>query len=87
VISSFGKSLHITGWKVGYCLAPEALTVEFRKVHQFVTFSTSTPFQFALAQYLQNYRDRFLSVAALYQKKKRPISPTDAGQSLFAFAV
>ena len=70
VISSFGKSLHITGWKVGYCLAPKALSGELRKVHQFVTFSTSTPFQLALAQYLKSYRDRFLSVGSLYQQKR-----------------
>lgn len=54
IVSSFGKTLHTTGWKVGYCLAPEHLTREFRKVHQFLTFSTSTPFQAAIAQYLKD---------------------------------
>ncbi len=54
VVFSFGKTFHATGWKVGYCLAPKALSGEFRKVHQFVTFSTSTPFQVAIAKYLEN---------------------------------
>ncbi len=54
VVGSFGKTFHTTGWKMGYCLAPAHLTAEFRKVHQFVTFSVSTPMQYALAEYLQN---------------------------------
>lgn len=70
VISSFGKSLHVTGWKVGYCLAPEALTREFRKVHQFVTFSSSTPFQAAISQYLQRVPERVEAVGAFYQQKR-----------------
>ena len=52
IVSSFGKTFHITGWKVGYCTAPEKLTKEFRKIHQFLTFSTSTPFQYALSEYI-----------------------------------
>ena len=52
VLSSFGKTYHATGWKVGYCIAPPALTAELRKVHQFVTFSVSTPTQHALADVL-----------------------------------
>ena len=52
IIGSFGKTYHMTGWKVGYAVAPAALTTEFRKVHQFVTFSTDTPVQFALADFL-----------------------------------
>ena len=47
VISSFGKTYHVTGWKIGYCVAPEILTKEFRKVHQFLNFCTSSPLQFA----------------------------------------
>jgi methionine aminotransferase len=54
VVSSFGKTFHVTGWKVGYCIAPLNLTMEFRKVHQFVTFSTAHPLQQALAKKLQH---------------------------------
>jgi methionine aminotransferase len=52
VVSSFGKTYHCTGWKVGYCVAPPGLTAEFRKVHQFVQFAVVTPMQAALAQFL-----------------------------------
>lgn len=69
VIGSFGKTFHITGWKIGYCLAPAALTTEFRKVHQFLTFSVSTPMQHALATYL-NQPERYLSLPAFYQQKR-----------------
>jgi methionine aminotransferase len=53
VLSSFGKTYHATGWKVGYCVAPPALSAELRRVHQFVTFSVSTPTQHALADALE----------------------------------
>ena len=56
VIGSFGKTYHTTGWKVGYAVAPAALTAEFRKVHQFVTFSTNTPVQHAIADFLETRR-------------------------------
>ncbi|WP_133552755.1 methionine aminotransferase [Algoriphagus boseongensis] len=69
VCGSFGKSFHVTGWKIGYCLAPAALTSEFRKIHQYVTFSTVTPIQFALAEYLE-VPDRYLSIPEFYQKKR-----------------
>jgi methionine aminotransferase len=69
VVSSFGKTFHITGWKVGYCTAPENLTSEFRKIHQFLTFSTSTPFQFALAEYVKNI-DRIKELKTFYQSKR-----------------
>ena len=52
IVGSFGKTYHVTGWKVGYTVAPAALTTEFRKVHQFVTFSTNTPMQYALAEFV-----------------------------------
>jgi len=52
IVGSFGKTYHVTGWKVGFVVAPAALTTEFRKVHQFVTFSTNTPTQYALAEFL-----------------------------------
>jgi methionine aminotransferase len=69
VCCSFGKTFHVTGWKVGYCLAPKELTAEFRKVHQFVTFSTPTPFQYALADFIQD-PDTYLSLPKFYQKKR-----------------
>ncbi|MEO5896175.1 MAG: methionine aminotransferase [Vicinamibacterales bacterium] len=56
IIGSFGKTYHVTGWKVGYAVAPQALTAEFRKVHQFVTFSTITPVQLAIADLLNTQR-------------------------------
>ncbi len=69
VCGSFGKTFHVTGWKVGYCIAPPEMTEEFRKVHQYLTFSTVTPIQYALAEYLED-PDRYLSVPDFYQKKR-----------------
>ena len=56
VVGSFGKTYHTTGWKIGYAVAPAELTAEFRKVHQFVTFSTITPVQYGLADFLSSRR-------------------------------
>ena len=69
IVGSFGKTFHTTGWKIGYCLAPAYLTAEFRKVHQFVTFSVSTPMQYALAEYLQNPAP-YEALPAFYQRKR-----------------
>jgi len=69
VCGSFGKTFHTTGWKVGYCLAPKELTVEFRKIHQFMVFSVVTPFQFAIAEFL-NEPDHYLTLSSFYQKKR-----------------
>lgn len=69
VCCSFGKTFHITGWKVGYCLAPKELTAEFRKIHQFVTFSVVTPVQYALADFLEK-PDAYLTLSDFYQKKR-----------------
>lgn len=69
VIGSFGKTFHVTGWKIGYCLAPAALTTEFRKVHQYLTFSTVTPIQYALADYLSQ-PDHYQSLPDFYQRKR-----------------
>jgi methionine aminotransferase len=69
VVSSFGKTFHATGWKVGYCIAPEHLSKEFRKIHQFVTFSTSTPFQWAIAEYMKD-RSSILELRNFYQTKR-----------------
>lgn len=70
IISSFGKNLHVTGWKIGYCVAPEQLTTEFRKIHQFNTFATSTPLQVAIAEYLSKNADYPQGVQELYQQKR-----------------
>ena len=70
VISSFGKTFHATGWKVGYCLAPAALSEEFRRVHQFTTFAVNTPVQFALADFLQSDPGFYENLPAFYQQKR-----------------
>jgi len=69
VISSFGKTFHVTGWKVGYVAAPAALTAEFRKVHQFNVFTVNTPMQHALASYMADPAP-YLGLAAFYQRKR-----------------
>ncbi len=69
VVSSFGKTFHVTGWKVGYVAAPAALTAEFRKVHQFNVFTVNTPMQHALASYLANPAP-YLGLPAFYQRKR-----------------
>lgn len=69
VVSSFGKTYHVTGWKVGYVAAPAALTAEFRKVHQFNVFTVNTPVQHGLAQYMADPAP-YLDLAALYQRKR-----------------
>jgi methionine transaminase len=70
VVSSFGKTCHATGWKVGYCIAPAALTAEFRKVHQFVQFAVATPMQAALADFLVECPAHHLGLPAFYQEKR-----------------
>ncbi|QWD84538.1 aminotransferase class I/II-fold pyridoxal phosphate-dependent enzyme [Polynucleobacter asymbioticus] len=69
LISSFGKTYHVTGWKIGFVAAPARMMQEFRKVHQFNVFTVNTPMQYGLAQYLQN-PDHYLGLAAFYQAKR-----------------
>jgi len=69
VVSSFGKTYHVTGWKVGYVAAPKALSAEFRKVHQFNVFTVNTPVQLALAAYMGN-AEPYLSLPSFYQRKR-----------------
>nr|MBI1230036.1 aminotransferase class I/II-fold pyridoxal phosphate-dependent enzyme [Cytophagales bacterium] len=69
VCGSFGKTYHMTGWKIGYCLAPKALSDEFRRIHQFITFSTVTPMQYALADFLK-LPEHYLHLPEFYQKKR-----------------
>lgn len=70
VISSFGKTFHATGWKIGYCIAPQYLADEFRKVHQFNTFAISTPMQHAIADFLTSDPDFYEELPAFYQAKR-----------------
>lgn len=69
IISSFGKTFHATGWKVGYVLAPEIMMNEFRKLHQFIVFAVNTPVQFAYADYLKS-EENYLSLNNFYQQKR-----------------
>lgn len=68
-VFSFGKTFHATGWKVGYAIAPEALTREIRKTHQFITFSVNTPVQLALAEYMQT-PTHYENLGSFYQQKR-----------------
>jgi methionine transaminase len=70
VVFSFGKTLHATGWRVGYCIAPPALTVELRRVHQFNTFTIATPMQQAIAQYLQEKPQAWTELSGFFQAKR-----------------
>lgn len=69
LISSFGKTYHVTGWKIGYVAAPAAMMKEFRKVHQFNVFTVNTPMQYGLAEYLKN-ADHYLGLPNFYQAKR-----------------
>lgn len=69
VIGSFGKTFHATGWKMGYCLAPENLMAEFRKVHQFVVFACNTPVQYAISEFLQD-KSNYAELWKFYQEKR-----------------
>jgi methionine aminotransferase len=79
VVSSFGKTYHCTGWKVGYAVAPPALSAEFRKVHQYVTFSTFTPAQWALAEVLEKDPQHDVDLPAFYQAKRDRFAALLAG--------
>jgi methionine aminotransferase len=70
IISSFGKTFHVTGWKLGYCIAPVNLSLEFRKIHQYVTFSSFTPAQFAIAAVLEQAPQLVTDLASFYQQKR-----------------
>jgi methionine transaminase len=69
-VFSFGKTLHATGWRVGYCVAPADMTAELRKVHQFNTFSIVSPLQHAIARYLSAYPDAWRGLSAFFQAKR-----------------
>jgi methionine aminotransferase len=69
-VFSFGKTLHATGWRIGYCVAPAQMTRELRKVHQFNTFSIVSPLQYAIARYLANFPDAWQGLAAFFEAKR-----------------
>jgi methionine aminotransferase len=81
-VYSFGKTLHITGWRVGYCVAPPALTRELRKVHQFNTFSIAAPLQAAIRMYLERKPDAWRGVAAFFGAKRDLLLSRLAGSGL-----
>jgi len=81
-VYSFGKTLHITGWRVGYCVAPPVLTRELRKVHQFNAFSIAAPLQEAIALYLQRHPDAWREVAAFFSAKRDLLLSRVAGSGL-----
>ena len=81
-IFSFGKMFHITGWKVGYILAPEELTNAFRSVHQYLCFSVNTPAQYALAKHLENFE---VNANALYLQQKRDFFLSEMKDLPFSF--
>ena len=78
IVSSFGKSYHVTGWRVGFVIAPQDLTNEIRKVHQFMTFSADTPMQIAFAEALAN-ESSYLGLGAFYQHKRDLLAEALAG--------
>ena len=69
-VSSFGKTFHMTGWKVGYCIAPAAISAEIRKVHQYLTFSVNTPAQLAIADMLRQQPEHFDELPAFYRARR-----------------
>jgi methionine aminotransferase len=69
IISSFGKTYSTTGWKMGYILAPSNLTIELRKVHQFMAFSTNTPIQYAMSEFIDD-KNVYLELSGFYQEKR-----------------
>ena len=69
VISSFGKTYHATGWKIGYCLAPADLTREFQKIHQYLTFASNTPVQHAFAEFMP-HKEVYRRLSEFYQQKR-----------------
>jgi methionine aminotransferase len=70
VISSFGKTYHTTGWRIGYCIAPRALMDEFLRIHQFINFSTATPMQHAIADFLRECPQHHKELGKFYQQKR-----------------
>jgi len=70
VVSSFGKTYHATGWRIGYCVAPPELMSEFIRIHQFINFSTNTPMQYGIADFLRDHPEHHRELGAFYQHKR-----------------
>lgn len=70
VVGSFGKTYHVTGWRIGYCLAPPRLMAEFLRIHQFINFSTNAPLSHAIADYMREHPEFHLELGAFYQRKR-----------------
>jgi len=87
VISSFGKTYHCTGWKIGYAIAPPAMTAEFRKVHQYNTFTTYSPAQYGFAAMIRDEPEHPLELGAFYQAKRDRFREQLAGTRLKALPV
>src|SRR5271165_5098769 len=83
-VFSFGKTLHATGWRVGYCVAPAKMTRELRKVHQFNTFSIAAPLQHAIARYLSSYPDAWHGLSAFFEAKRDLLTGLLEGSGLEA---
>ncbi|MCW1832861.1 pyridoxal phosphate-dependent aminotransferase [Pantoea ananatis] len=69
-VSSFGKTFHMTGWKVGYCVAPAAISAEIRKIHQYLTFSVNTPAQLAIADMLRQHPEHYRELPEFYRARR-----------------
>lgn len=69
-VSSFGKTFHMTGWKVGYCVAPAAISAEIRKIHQYLTFSVNTPAQLAIADMLRQHPEHYRELPEYYRARR-----------------
>lgn len=82
VVSSFGKTYHVTGWKIGYCLAPKALMNEFRKAHQFIVFVVNHPMQCALADFMRGHPEFAEQLSAFYQERRDFLRAQLAGSGL-----
>ena len=87
VVSSFGKTYHCTGWKIGYCIAPPALSAEFRKVHQYNTFCSFAPAQWAFAAMIETHPEHHRELGAFYQAKRDQFARQLQGTRLKALAV
>lgn len=70
VVSSFGKTLHATGWRIGLCVAPAKLMAEFRRIHQFVNFSTNAPMQYGIADFLRDHPEHYRALGSFYEAKR-----------------
>jgi len=82
VVSSFGKTYHATGWKVGYCVAPANLSSEFRKVHQFTSFAVVTPMQHALADFMESKPEYFQYLSGFYENLRDQFTNLLSGSAL-----